>query len=357
MSEIIVNARFLCERATGVGRLAMEVAKKLKALYPSIKFVAHKGIYYTELAAQLEVETFGVLKRMPWEQIELPSYLIRKHKNAILLNLANSAPLLYTKNVVCIADVLWKRNPEWYSKKSLYYFNFLIPRIVKRSLKVLTISEFSKSEICTLFKVPPDKVQVFSCAVSEDFIRLEGDYKYSELNERYILSVSSIDPRKNLIRLIEAYRKLELYKKGIKLYLVGQRYKAFPDINFELSLEELKYIIFTGYVSDEELVALYKNACIFVYPTLGEGFGLPPLEAMSKGCPVITSKITSLPDVCGDAAYYIDPHSIESIAEGISTLIESESLRKDFSARGLEQVKRFSWELAAQHIYELIKGA
>jgi glycosyltransferase involved in cell wall biosynthesis len=175
--------------------------------------------------------------------------------------------------------------------------------------------------------------------------------KFKKLPEHFILFVGSIEPRKNLISLLKAYLLLPEYiKRDFKLLLVGL--KGWKNVEILELLNKLKgNAEYLGFVDNEELAGLYRKASCFVYPSLYEGFGLPPLEAMACGCPVVTSDVASLPEVCGDAAYYINPYNVESIAEGIHKVLTDRNLRQNLIERGLERSKLFSWEKSArEHI-------
>ena len=351
----VVNARFLCEPATGVGRFAIEISKQLKKLDDSIVFVCHEGIHYQETAKELDVVVYGKLKRMPWEQLELRLYM-KKYPNALLINLANTAPLFFRRNVLLIHDILWFTNPEWYNKKAVLYMRLLTPRLVRQAVKILTVSNYSKGEIAKAFGLPKESIGVVYNAVGEQFVPLDDATSSRSRFEgrKYILAVSSIDPRKNFGRLIQAFFQSGVVEQGYELLVVGRKYKAFPDIDFELSTEQEKHVQFLGYVDDQELVELYQNAQLFCYPSLAEGFGIPPLEAMACGCPVITSNLTSIPEVCGDAVRYVDPYDVDMLSQIISTVLSGHESREGLIKNSFIQVKRFSWHCSAKSLLESI---
>ncbi|MDI6889852.1 MAG: glycosyltransferase family 1 protein [Thermodesulfovibrionales bacterium] len=346
---IAINSRFLTQKVSGVQRYAIEISKQLKKLYPETRFAAPKNIIHRELAERLEAVEYGTLTGHLWEQIELPKYL-KENNNPLLINLANTAPLSYNNQIVTICDLSFLRNPKWFSKKFYFYYKFLIPRIAKNSLKIITISEFSKNEIIELLDARESKIKVIHCGGAEEFANLiDNDSVIDYRTKKYILSVSTLGPRKNLESLILAFRKLKV--PDIQLIIVGSKNNNFANNNLKNLINADKNIIFTGYISDIELVSLYRNAMLFVYPSLYEGFGLPPLEAMGCGVPVVVSNVASLPEICGNAAYYVDPYNVESIAEGIYKVLTDEPLRQSLIKKGLERVKLFSWEKSAkEHI-------
>jgi glycosyltransferase involved in cell wall biosynthesis len=345
---VVVNSRFLTQKVSGVQRYAIEISKQLKKLYPETRFISPENIIHKELADRLGAVEYGTLKGHLWEQIELPRYL-KENNRPLLINLANTAPFSYNNQIVTICDLSFLRNPKWFSKKFYFYYKFLIPRIAKNSLKIITISEFSKNEIIELLNAHESKIKVIHCGGSEEFVNLtDNDLAIDHSKKRYILSVSTLGPRKNLELLILAFQKLKL--PDLQLTIVGSKNNVFAGNNLINLTNADKNIIFTGYISDRELNSLYRNAALFVYPSLYEGFGIPPLEAMGCGVPVVVSNVASLPEVCGDAAYYVDPRNVESISEGIYRVLTDENLRNTLILKGLERIKLFSWEKAAKEV-------
>jgi len=344
---MIINSRFLTQRITGTQRTAIEISLHLRELMPNVLFVSPKNIHHTKIANKLNTKTIGISVGHLWEQIDLPLYL-RKLGNPLLLNLVNTAPLLYRNQIVTIHDLAFLRHPEWFSKKFYLFYRTLIPKIAKRAKKIVTVSNFSKKEIINLLNIPSQKVEVVYNGISREFF-LNPSLK----RENFILAVSSLDPRKNFENLILAFKKLNL--KKYKLLIVGSRNKVFSNTKIQKLVKEISNIEFTGYVSDEELIRLYQKAKLFVYPSLYEGFGLPPLEAMACGTPVVVSSVASLPEVCGDATYYVNPYDVNDIARGIETVLKDELLQKELIQKGLKRVKLFSWEKSAKKLLKIIE--
>lgn len=344
--KIYINVRFLQENLTGVGRFGYEVCKRLKLYLPSIQFVAPRNIP-KQYVDELGIHTFGSLKGALWEQTELPLFLFKnKH---ILLNLANTCPVLYRNNCIVIHDIIPLTNPEWYSLQARSYYKLLLPLSIKSSRIVVTVSEANKKEIHALLGTPLEKIRVVSNAVS-DFWKPVNE---KPLFENYLLTVGSLDPRKNLKRLIQAFLSLE--DKSLKLVIVGHKHKAFAAEEFSLSTEDSERIIFTGYMSDEEVRNLYSNALLFVYPSLKEGFGIPPLEAMKCECPVVASRIPSVNEVCADAVEYIeDPLDPDSIHSALYKVLSQNALRQELKTKGLARASTFNWEDTAQKIAQIL---
>lgn len=350
---LVVNARFLTQKITGVQRAAIEISLCLKKMYEDIKFVTPGNVIHKEIADKLDAEKYGIFSGHLWEQFELPGYLKSKG-NCLLLNLANTAPLFYRKKLVTIHDVAFLKHPQWYSKKFYYFYKFLIPRIAKSSLKVITDSEFSRQDIINRLNVSYDKIDVINCAVSDKFLDPVNN-SMSNKYGKYILAVSSLNPRKNFTGIVSAFNKLNL--TNTKLVIVGCESKHVNNPKLKTMLQSNNQIVFAGHVSDDELIGLYKNACLFVFPSLYEGFGIPPLEAMACGCPCLVSNTSSLPEVCGEAALFCDPYNIEDIADNISKLLNDDKLRNRLVSSGLEHIKNFGWQKTANIFAEMIDKA
>lgn len=349
--EIFVNGRFITQKITGVQRVAVEICKQLKKQNSSVKFLSPRNILHRDLAEMLDVTVVGRLTGHLWEQIELPIFL-KKRGTPVLLNLCNNAPVYYPRNVVMIHDLAWLRNPEWFSWRFYWYYRWMVPAIVKKALKILAVSDFSKQEIIELLKESQERIEVIPNAVAQGILGL-AQKNYVNNYGRYVLAVSSIEPRKNFSCLIEAFLKLRL--DDVKLVIAGGKSYAFSNVKITAEMLHTGKIVFAGHREDKELVALYKHALCFVYPSLYEGFGIPPLEAMVCGCPVVASRIASLSEVCGDAAYYIDPYDVNSVAEGIRRLVNDEILRKRLIEKGMLRALYFSWEKSTRKLLDVIE--
>jgi len=347
MQTIVINARFLTQKITGTQRYAVEVSKILSELNINTIFVSPNNVINEDIAYKLNFQKIGKFTGHLWEQFDLPFFL-KKIGNPLLVNFVNTAPLFYKNQVVTIHDLAFLRHPEWFSKKFYLFYKFLIPKVAHSALKVITVSNFSKKEIISLLKIPEKKIEVVYGAVNKKFKPFYGE------KENYILTVASLDPRKNFRNLILAFTKLKL--RDYKLIIVGRKNRIFSNKELNFLITKISNIEFTGYISEEELIKLYQKAKLFIYPSLYEGFGLPPLEAMACGCPVVVSNVASLPEVCGDAAYYVDPYDVENIAEGMYKVLTDKVLRESLIKKGLERVKQFSWEKTAREILKVIES-
>ena len=346
---LIINSRFLTQNITGVQRFAIEISRQLKSvLGDKVIFVSPNTIIHKDLAKELDVKIIGTKTGHLWEQIDLPKYL-KSIDSPLLLNLANTAPLFYKNQIITIHDLAFLQHPIWFSKKFYMYYRFLIPKIAKNGKKIITVSNFSKKEIISLLGIDEKKIEVIYNGISCNF-----NYNPTIHKKNYILAVSSLDPRKNFKNLILSFEKINL--KNYRLVIVGSENKVFSNAEIKNLMKKIQNVEFTGYVSDNKLVKLYQEAKIFVYPSLYEGFGIPPLEAMASGTPVISSNVASLPEVCGDAVYYVNPYDVNDIAKGIETVLKDEKLQKELVQRGLERVKLFNWEKSANKLIKIIEG-
>ena len=227
----------------------------------------------------------------------------------------------------------------------------MTPLAVKTSQHILTVSEFSKSEILRFYPfLNGEKISVVYNAIDSRLFKHQTSDIRHQTSEPFVLCVSSIDPRKNFARLVEACQSLT----GAKLYIVGNYNRVFSNQK-ELATDS-DHIHFLGRVSDEELVRLYNQAECFVFPSLYEGFGLPPLEAMACGCPVLVSDIPVEREVCGDAALYFNPLEPSEILRIITQyLSNTDVIKKTMRQKGYDNIKRFSWENSANVLMEIIK--
>lgn len=349
---IYINARFLTQPITGVQRYSIEISKALNKLLPNVVFLAPKNIIHTDLASELNVEVVGSRTGHLWEQLDLPKYL-KSIDSPLLLNLANTAPLFYKNKVSTLHDIAFVRYPESFSRSFRYSYQFAIPFILRSSKKIITVSEFSKQEICDIYNIDKEKITVIYNAVSDVF-KVNSDHAAdNEIDEKYIMAVSSINKQKNFHGLIEAFNLLP--QESHKLYIIGSINKNFADPELLNKINEDPRVKLLGRVSDEELASLYAGASAFVYPSFYEGFGIPPLEAQACGCPVIVSNVASLPEVCADSALYCSPDNVADIANKIQLMISDKALRLNFIDKGHQNITKYSWESSAAKLNALIQ--
>lgn len=263
-------------------------------------------------------------------------------------------PVASCPAIVSIHDISYEFFPDCFHPAERRRMKLLIPFSGRKAAHILTISEFSKQEMIRQYRLPADKITVTYLGASEAFRPMPDAARHvSEqfgLTGSYVLGVGNLQPRKNLIRLIKAYAALRLPGRiEHDLVLVGQPAWRGSDVFAEIERLGIgQWVRTTGYVSESDLVALYSAADVFVYPSIYEGFGLPVLEAMACGAPVITTHVSSLPEVAGDAAILVDPMSESELSHALERVIHDRALRSDLIARGFDQARRFSWRRTAE---------
>jgi len=343
MQGIVVNVRILRFPTTGVQRYTLELLSRF-------------GDRVERVAPSHNPE--GVTGHL-WEQIVLP-FEVGRH---LLWSPSNTGPLAVRRQVVTVHDAVPLDHPEWLNPRFAGWYRFLLPKLIPRVQRVITVSEFSKARILEHIRVDPTRIVVIPNGVDARFRPLENQEHLRLIRHlgipspHFVLSLGSLEPRKNLGRLLKAWelvsRKLP---QEVWLVVAGAKGKAqiFQDVSFE---ELPPRVHFTGHVPDEYLPALYSAALVFVYVSVYEGFGIPPLEAMASGTPTLTGNQTALPEVVGDAGLTVDPFSIEAIADGLHTLIDNSALRQQLRQRGLERVAQFNWDDIAERTWSVLHEA
>jgi glycosyltransferase involved in cell wall biosynthesis len=266
------------------------------------------------------------------------------------------------RSVVTIHDCIHLRFPQYLPNRLGYaYARSSLWVATHRSSRIMTVSETSKRDILRYYHVPEQKIDVIYNAIDERFGHppasedVELVRERYQLNDPFVLYAGNIKPHKNIERLIEAFHSLKQHGfEHVKLLIIGDEISKYATLRRAVHRYKLhKHVRFFGFVSDETLACLYRLAAVFVFPSLYEGFGLPPLEAMASGTPVITSNVSSLPEVVGDAALLIDPYEPEAIADAIRRVLTDEALRADLKAKGLVRASQFSWERSIRRVREI----
>lgn len=354
---IYVNGRFLLQNLTGVNRFAYEMCRAWSRM--GIRFVLCcppgkiKECYDT---SGFSIVVYGWGKSHVWEQLALPFWFRRIKGEKILISFTGLGPLLERNKIMTIHDLAFMANPRWYSRFYVLWYKLMTPLCAKTSKRILTVSKFSQSEIEQRLGIDKSDISVIYNAVSESFHDVGVKRSVSGatmVEDRYILAVSSIDPRKNFLVLLKAFEYVE--DPTIKLYIIGGQDSIYMASVSSLSkVNSSGRIKWLGRVSDAELKNYYAHALCFVYPSLYEGFGIPPLEAMACGTPVIVSAIPSLEEVCGDAALYVNPYDEKDIAKAINDIVSLKGLRDDLRARGIEHSSQFSWKKSARRLMMVV---
>lgn len=266
------------------------------------------------------------------------------------------------KKAVYVYDMAYKAYPETIQKETLQMLQEELEKACRRADRIITISEFSKQEIMKYLGIEEKKIAVVPCAVDREVFR--PDYDSAEIRRvaekygikgSYILYLGTLEPRKNITQLIEAYKLLqERAAERPKLVIAGKKGWGFDNIFELVQRYQLKEeVVFTGYVPDEEIPYLLSGALCFVFPSLYEGFGMPPLEAMACGVPVISSNVASIPEVVGDAGILINPKETEELYQAMFAMVTDEKKCNELRKRGLERSRQFSWEASAAKLREV----
>lgn len=365
-----IDGNLMCGKKTGMGMVVYNVLEKWPSC-PGVKTI----IYIPE---KLETEYSEILSRkgicikilpksnyFKWEQVILPK-AVKKDNVDVLWCPYNTAPIFCPCNtVVTIHDVIYLTEnissvSSLYKKAGVLYRRTVVPIIAKKASRIITVSYYAKKEILDHIRgIEKTKVEVAYNGISDNTLNeLDNDTFFSEnrIHQPYLLGFGSLEARKNSIGLVKAF---EIYRREhrdpVQLVLFGFR-------GYEQS-EERQYIrdhnlsddvIVLGYISEAEKQSLYRFSSVFVFPTLAEGFGIPILEAFRGGTPVISSDVTSIPEVAGDAAMLIDPQNLIAISESIEKVLSDDNLRNDMVEKGYRQLKKFSWNSTANLIFDSI---
>jgi glycosyltransferase involved in cell wall biosynthesis len=296
------------------------------------------------------------------EQVRIPLALRRENVDLFHAPHYVLPPLTHCKSVVTIHDVIHLLFPQYLPGRLAHaYARASMWAAAKRSDRILTVSETSKHDILRRFKVPAEKIVVIYNAIDERFnvvpspeqvMRVRERY---QLDQRYVLYVGNIKPHKNLERLIDAFAQLR--RTGVddvQLLIIGDEISKFPALRRAVHRHKLhKHVRFLGFVTIETLAVLYRLASVFVFPSLYEGFGLPPIEAMASGTPVVTSNVSSLPEVVGDAALLVDPYDPASIADGMRQVLTDALLCAALSSRGRRRAEQYSWQQSIEQVHRI----
>ena len=293
------------------------------------------------------------------EQLRVPLALKRERVTLFHAPHYVLPPLVRCRSVVTIHDCIHLMFPQYLPNRlALTYARTSIRLAAKRATRVLTVSESSKRDILRFVDLPPEKIDVIYNAFDErfgvepreeDVVRVKERY---QLHDEFVLYAGNVKPHKNLERLITAFHLVR--QRGLdhlKLVLIGDDISKYAALRRAVHRYQLhRYVRFLGYLPEETLAVMYRLSGVFVFPSLYEGFGLPPLEAMASGTPVVTSNVSSLPEVAGNAAMLVDPYDPDALADAMLRVLTDESLRQDLRRRGLERARQFSWEQSVGRI-------
>jgi glycosyltransferase involved in cell wall biosynthesis len=336
-ASIVVNARYLSRRLTGVERSAAEV-------------VSH---WNGNVQLRRPPRHLPGFMGHAWEQLVLPGQLPR---GALLWSPANSGPLAVSNQVVSIHDLSPLDHPEWFNPVFAGWYRWLLPALARRARCIITPSEFSRQRLQARFALPPERIVVVPGGVNPrqfhpaDSGRLRDIYP---LPERYLLFVGSLQPRKNLPALLAAWQLARRQFPHLGLVVIGTGGPAFRQTGRQARCPGL---YFPGYVPDRDLPAFYSGAAALVLPSFYEGFGLPALEAMACGTPVLASCAGALPEVVAEAGLLFDPFDPLALSRQLVTLLGDDRLQEELCRRGLARAREFTWQRSAAGTWEVLRG-
>jgi len=342
-ASVVVNGRFAGKRLTGVQRYAREIVARLGERSRTIHTAARDGV-----------------PGHRWEQFALPL----RCRGSLLWSPCNTGPIAVRRQVVTVHDASYADAPECFSRPFLKWYAWLIPRLVRRVRRVVTVSEFSRRRIAELTGLPAERIDVIGNGVDARFAPPADDEvervraRYGLGDGPYVLTLGSVEPRKNLATLLRAWPRVAGRRGDLTLAVAGGANLSIFNGQGVGDVAAMPGVRRLGYVDDGDLPALYGGAALFVFPSLYEGFGLPPLEAMACGTPVVSSGTSSLPEVLGDAAAYVDdPRDAEAMADAIVRVIDDGMLRATLAERGRRRAATYTWESAAERTWRVLAEA
>jgi glycosyltransferase involved in cell wall biosynthesis len=350
---IYINGRFRTQTLTGVQRFATETVRAMERVWPANRpppVILSPGTTNDPDIGpgQFPSRRIGPLQGHAWEQATLPW----ASRDGLLLNLGNTGPISARRQVVVIHDAAAFSRPEGYSRAFRVAYRLIQRTLVRTPAEIVTVSAFSRRELVRHLGIPEGSIEVIPEG-AEHILASPAQPDVLARNQlepnHFVLVVGSLAQHKNLRVLGESARMLEA--RGIPLVITG----GFDERVFGSALASLPQPArIIGRVTDGELRALYEAACVLIFPSLYEGFGLPAVEAMLCGCPVIAADSASLPEICGDAALFCDPASAAAFSKTIATLLDDPGLRDSLRARGLVRVRAFTWDNTARALIGIV---
>lgn len=368
-----IDARGMTGSPTGVGRYVKNLVRAMAALDPELALRLYVPRAAEPVAgpsagrARVETVALGmpwVDNVLAWNHVRLAAQMLRRPVDLFHGTFYTLPAFCPAPAVVTLHDITFHLHPEWFTWKARLAFNGFARASARKARHVLTVSECSRADIIAAYDLPPSSVTAVPLAPDPDFARLSDPARLQEVKQRYgldgdyLLHVGAITPRRNLPRLLEAFASVRRRAPGLTLVLAGTVEPPSPPVEIEVNRKGLAAAVkMAGYVRPGDLPVLYGGAAAVVYPSLYEGFGLPVLEAMASGVPVLASATSCFPEVAGDAALLVDPTSIEAIAEGLWSILSDEALRRDLIVKGLARAASFSWERTARATLDVYRRA
>ena len=339
MNKPLVNGRYAAKRMTGVQRYAHEIVRRLGDRVEVAYTTAKDGV--------------GGHR---WEQFALPL----KSRGRLLWSPGNTGPLAAGRQVVTVHDATFADTPECFGRAFAAWYGFLVPRLARRARRLMTVSEFSRGRLAEVTGVAAEEIVVVPNGVDGRFAPT-GDDETARVREKYalpgeyVLTLGSVEPRKNLATLLKAWRLVAEKRDDLTLAVAGgANLSIFSGEMSEALPAGVKRL---GYVDDADLPALYTGCAAFVFPSLYEGFGLPPLEAMACGAAVVSSDATAMPDVIGpDAALFVDPRDAHAMAEATLRVCDDAGLRGRLASAGRARASTYTWKKSASRVWDVLEA-
>ncbi len=360
MPTIGIEARSLMGEVTGVGRYLRNLLREMAGLDPDLSlrlYLDREGRDGLEDLPRVERRALPGRRGMNvfrWTHQALPRMLRREPVPLVHFPFYTLPFRLHCPAVVTIHDITFSLHPEWFPWRSRIAFTAVAPGSARRAAHVLTVSECSRRDLVERYALDPARVTAVPLAADPAF-RPRAAGEVAEVGRRYglrspyLIHLGSLHPRRNLERLLDALAGLGRESGEVTLALAGRVERPYRSVEPLIRSRGLRdRVLHLGYAPDRDLPALVSGARALVYPSLYEGFGLPILEAMACGTPVLTSNVSALPETAGDAALLVDPRSTEEIARGIRSLLGDDRLRERLRRAGLERAGRFSWRRTAE---------
>jgi len=357
--RLLIDSIALLSPHTGIGRYTYEIAKKIQSKDVTFFY----GYYSQELLKSSTKKSninrlhsfivkYPLFKRVARKIINIGSQLFKPSFDIYWQpNFIPNSGIKAKKIITTVHDFSFILHRDFHPKERIEYFENNFFQNIYRSDFIITGSEFSKREILERLDFDKSKIKVIYHGINHNIFKVKNSNIDIKLPSKFIFSVGSIEPRKNLLGLLKAYNSLDSsIKNEYKLLLAG--FKGWENNEIiELINQNRDNIEYLGFISDDELATVYNRASLFIFPSFYEGFGLPILEAMACGTPVISSNSSSMPEVGGDAIIYCNPHSVDDIRDKIKMVLGDKALQEKLISKGLERAKEFSWEKSAnEHI-------
>ena len=301
-----------------------------------------------------------------WTQGRLSLEMLFKSPDVLYIP-AHAMPIIHpAKTVVTLHDVGFERYPELYSKPDLWYHRWSAKFVINQAAKIITVSNFSKQELIDLYNAPAEKIHVTHLGYDHERYKVIQDRKKIDLvlekyniKKPYIFYIGRLDKKKNIPLLVEAFARFKQENKGDphSLVLIGRPGFEYEKIKQTVEKYNIqKWVIETGWIPEVEVPYIYNGATCFVFPSSYEGFGIPLLEAMASGTPVLASRAASIPEVGQDAVMYFNTHEVESLTRGLAKILQDQDLRAVLREKGFQRVKNFSWRRTAQQTLDILKS-